>query len=143
MWFKCTISTYYFKKICILSKNALFIPIFCIIFGTVLKIISNHYFHPLFHSCHQVQFKKNLTYQNKKDTPAWKTCNIILNDKTTEKKNRFVSKSSWKTLVPCYWITKTQKRRKYLFEKLGNILLNGKTTWNENILLSEEPSFSE
>ena len=43
MWFKCTISMYYFKRIGILSKNALDTPIFCVLW-TVLKIISNQFF---------------------------------------------------------------------------------------------------
>ena len=43
MWFKCATPMYYFKRIGILSENALYTPIFCILW-TVLKIISNHYF---------------------------------------------------------------------------------------------------
>ena len=43
MWFKCTISMYYFNGIGILSKNALYTPIFWILW-TVLKIISNQFF---------------------------------------------------------------------------------------------------
>ena len=31
MWFKCAIPMYYFKRIGILSKNALYTPIFCIL----------------------------------------------------------------------------------------------------------------
>ena len=92
---------YYFKGIGILSKNALFTPIFWIIW-TVLKINSNHYFRPLFYACHQVQFKKNLTNQNRMNTPAWITCNIS-------------------------WITKPQKRRTDLFQNLCSILKNEKT----------------
>ena len=39
IWFKCTISMYYFKRIGTLSKNALFTPIFCIIYKNHLKSI--------------------------------------------------------------------------------------------------------
>ena len=102
----------------------LYLPLFCIIW-TVLKIISNHYFHTLFHTSHQVQFKKNLTNQNSKNTPSWKNCNILLNDKTTEKKNRFVSKSLVHS--PEY---KDKKKEELLIEKIDSIILNDKNFIN-------------
>ena len=120
MWFKCTISMYYFKRIDILSKNALFTPIFSIVW-TVLKIISNHYFRALFHACHQVQFKKNLTNQNRKDTPAWITCNILLNDKTTEKKNRRCFK-----IFAAFFRMKRHKKEELMIEKIDSIISNNK-----------------
>ena len=120
IWFKCAISRYYFKIIGILSKNAQFTPIFCIIW-TVLKILSNHYFHPLFHACHQVEFKKNVSNQNRKDISAWRTSNILLNAKTTEKKSRFVSKSSQHSSE---W--QSHKKEELLIEKIGSIILNEK-----------------
>ena len=73
MWFKCAIPMYYFKRIGILSENALYTPIFL---------------HSM--NCSKNHLKSLLSC---KDRPVWKTCNILLNDKQIWR-NRFVSISS-------------------------------------------------
>ena len=74
----------------VLFQKMLYLPpIFCVIWA-VLKIISNQYFEPLFHTCHQVQLKKSLTKQNRKDSLLEK-------------------------LATLSWMTKPQKRRTDLF----------------------------
>ena len=93
MWFKYTISMYYFKRIGILSKNSLFTAHF-------LHYL-NCYKNPLKSllsstvSCQSTStIQEKSRKQNRKDISAWKTCNIFLNDKSTETKNSFVSESS-------------------------------------------------
>ena len=92
VWFKCTISMYYFKRTGIFSNNDPLTPIFCIIWST-LKILTNHYFHPLFQACYQVQFKKNLTNKTERMYLLKKLGKILLNGKSIERKDRFVSKT--------------------------------------------------
>ena len=97
MWFKCTISMYYFKRIGILSKNALFTPIFWILW-TVLKIISNHYFPARTHLFEKLATFSWMTKPQKRRTDLFQYLHSILqNDKDTKKKNFWLKK-----LVPLY-----------------------------------------
>ena len=87
-------------------------------------------------NCSKNNLKSSLSC---KDTPVGKTCNILLNDKTTEKKNRFFQylhsilqndkdtkkKNFWlKKLVPLCYITKTKDKSTLLLAKSGSILIS-------------------
>ena len=97
---------YYFKRTGIFSNNDPLTPIFCIIWPA-LKILTNHYFHPLFEACYQVQFKKNLTNKTERMYLFKKLGKILLNGKSIERKDRFVSKNKF----GFSWMIKVQKRR--------------------------------
>ena len=95
---------YYFKRIGIIFKNDLFTLIFSIIW-ILLKILKNHYFHLLFHACHEVQFKKNLTNQNRKDISGWR----IWQHSPEWQNHRKEGKICFKNFAAFSWMIKIQE----------------------------------
>ena len=118
MWFKCTISMYYFKRISILSKNALFTPIFYIVW-TVLKMISNHHFLARTHLFEKLATFSWMTKPQKRRTDLFEE---LLIEKIASV--MWLHFNIWR---PYQHFNKSQKHKK----GLPAILLNGKKTKKE------------
>ena len=85
---------YYFKRIGTLSKNALFTPIFCIIYTNCSKNNLKSILLSTLSCLSSRATQENPNKRKQKGHICLKNLQDSPNDKTTEKKNRFVSVSS-------------------------------------------------